>query len=141
MSDPFSCIYSKFLLDFHFPKEAQQIDRVLEAFAFRYHACNPHLFRSAGNTQTAKAKKMIIRHIAGKTNGHASDLVFFVGFLLFIEVVYTIAFSLMLLHTDAHNKNVRYKMTKEQYVRQAKSIDGVNTIPADILEVNKHKSK
>lgn len=41
----------------------------------------------------------------------------------------------MLLHTDAHNKNVRYKMTKEQYVRQAKTIDGVNTIPADILEV------
>ncbi|KAF9084527.1 hypothetical protein BGX23_010427 [Mortierella sp. AD031] len=51
------------------------------------------------------------------------------------NVVYTIAFSLMLLHTDAHNKNVRYKMSKEQYVRQAKSIDGVNTIPADILEV------
>ncbi|KAF9904058.1 hypothetical protein EC991_003091 [Linnemannia zychae] len=50
-------------------------------------------------------------------------------------VVYTIAFSLMLLHTDAHNKNVRYKMSKDQYVRQAKSIDGVNTIPADILEV------
>jgi len=42
----------------------------------------------------------------------------------------------MLLHTDAHNKNVRYKMTREQYVRQAKSIDGVNTIPADILEVS-----
>lgn len=41
----------------------------------------------------------------------------------------------MLLHTDAHNKNVRYKMSKDQYVRQAKSIDGVNTIPADILEV------
>ncbi|KAF9304816.1 hypothetical protein BGZ74_000481 [Mortierella antarctica] len=86
--DPIDMALRKFLLDFHFPKEAQQIDRVLEAFAFRYHACNPHLFRSA-------------------------------------EVVYTIAFSLMLLHTDAHNKNVRYKMTKEQYVRQAKSIDGV----------------
>lgn len=52
-----------------------------------------------------------------------------------LDVVYTIAFSLMLLHTDAHNKNVRYKMSKDQYVRQAKSIDGVNTIPADILEV------
>ncbi|KAG0079319.1 hypothetical protein BGZ92_001112 [Podila epicladia] len=96
--DPIDMALRKFLLDFHFPKEAQQIDRVLEAFAFRYHACNPHLFRSA-------------------------------------EVVYTIAFSLMLLHTDAHNKNVRYKMTKEQYVRQAKSIDGVNTIPTDILEI------
>ncbi|KAG0351734.1 hypothetical protein BGZ54_003128, partial [Gamsiella multidivaricata] len=96
--DPIDLALRKFLLDFHFPKEAQQIDRVLEAFASRYHACNPHLFRSS-------------------------------------EVVYTIAFSLMLLHTDAHNKNVRYKMTKEQYVRQAKSIDGVNTIPADILEV------
>ncbi|KAF9114026.1 hypothetical protein BGX27_000294 [Mortierella sp. AM989] len=96
--DPIDLALRKFLLDFHFPKEAQQIDRVLEAFASRYHACNPHLFRSS-------------------------------------DVVYTVAFSLMLLHTDAHNKNVRYKMTKEQYVRQAKSIDGVNTIPADILEV------
>ncbi|KAG0045496.1 hypothetical protein BGZ83_009317 [Gryganskiella cystojenkinii] len=96
--DPIDLALRKFLLDFHFPKEAQQIDRVLEAFAGRYHGCNPHLFRSA-------------------------------------DVVYTLAFSLMLLHTDAHNKNVRYKMTREQYVRQAKSIDGVNTIPADILEV------
>ncbi|KAF9359972.1 hypothetical protein BGX26_010900 [Mortierella sp. AD094] len=96
--DPIDLALRKFLLDFHFPKEAQQIDRVLEAFASRYHTCNPHLFRSS-------------------------------------DVVYTVAFSLMLLHTDAHNKNVRYKMTKEQYVRQAKSIDGVNTIPADILEV------
>ncbi|KAG0295283.1 hypothetical protein BGZ98_001440 [Dissophora globulifera] len=96
--DPIDLALRKFLLDFHFPKEAQQIDRVLEAFASRYHACNPHLFRSS-------------------------------------DVVYTIAFSLMLLHTDAHNKNVRYKMSKEQYVRQAKTIDGVNTIPADILEV------
>ncbi|KAF9580112.1 hypothetical protein BGW38_003370 [Lunasporangiospora selenospora] len=41
----------------------------------------------------------------------------------------------MLLHTDAHNKNVRHKMSKEQYVKQAKSIEGVNTVPADILEV------
>ncbi|KAF9980924.1 hypothetical protein BGZ75_007815 [Mortierella antarctica] len=96
--DPIDLALRKFLLDFHFPKEAQQIDRVLEAFATRYHTCNPHLFRSS-------------------------------------EVVYTIAFSLMLLHTDAHNKNVRFKMSKEQYVKQAKSIDGVNTIPADILEV------
>ncbi|KAF9204345.1 hypothetical protein BGZ49_005397 [Haplosporangium sp. Z 27] len=96
--DPIDLALRKFLLDFHFPKEAQQIDRVLEAFACRYHACNQHLFRSS-------------------------------------DVVYTVAFSLMLLHTDAHNKNVRYKMNKEQYIRQAKSIDGVNTIPADILEV------
>ncbi|KAF9571493.1 hypothetical protein EC968_000456 [Mortierella alpina] len=96
--DPIDLALRKFLLDFHFPKEAQQIDRVLEAFATRYHTCNPHLFRSS-------------------------------------EVVYTIAFSLMLLHTDAHNKNVRFKMSKEQYAKQAKSIDGVNTIPADILEV------
>ncbi|KAG0254803.1 hypothetical protein BG011_005509 [Mortierella polycephala] len=96
--DPIDLALRKFLLDFHFPKEAQQIDRVLEAFANRYHACNPRLFRSS-------------------------------------DVVYTIAFSLMLLHTDSHNKNVRYKMTKDQYVRQAKTIDGVNTIPADILEV------
>lgn len=30
------------------PREAQQIDRVLEAFAKRYNACHPGLFRDAG---------------------------------------------------------------------------------------------
>ncbi|KAG0231065.1 hypothetical protein BGW41_002321 [Actinomortierella wolfii] len=95
--DPIDLALRKFLLDYHFPKEAQQIDRVLQAFANRYHACNPNLFRSA-------------------------------------DIVYTLSFSLMLLHTDAHNKNVRSKMTKEQYIKQAKSIEGVSTIPADILE-------
>ncbi|KAF9168172.1 hypothetical protein DFQ26_001065 [Actinomortierella ambigua] len=96
--DPIDLALRKFLLDYHFPKEAQQIDRVLQAFANRYHACNPNLFRSS-------------------------------------DIVYTLSFSLMLLHTDAHNKNVRFKMSKEQYIRQAKSIEGVSAIPSDILEI------
>ncbi|KAF9975982.1 hypothetical protein BGZ73_000147 [Actinomortierella ambigua] len=96
--DPIDLALRKFLLDYHFPKEAQQIDRVLQAFASRYHACNPNLFRSS-------------------------------------DTVYTLSFSLMLLHTDAHNKNVRFKMSKEQYIKQGKSIEGVSTIHSDILEI------
>ncbi|KAF8932687.1 hypothetical protein BGZ52_009600 [Haplosporangium bisporale] len=54
--DPIDMALRKFLLDFHFPKEAQQIDRVLEAFAYRYHACNSHLFRSADMDGAAELK-------------------------------------------------------------------------------------
>jgi Sec7-like guanine-nucleotide exchange factor len=35
-------------MDCHLPKETQQIDRVIEAFAKRYHECNPNLFTSSG---------------------------------------------------------------------------------------------
>ncbi|KAG0066161.1 hypothetical protein BGZ89_007545 [Linnemannia elongata] len=37
--DPIDLALRKFLLDFHFPKEAQQIDRVLEAFAGHCKLC------------------------------------------------------------------------------------------------------
>lgn len=30
------------------PRETQQIDRVMEAFAFRYRQCNPNLFTLDG---------------------------------------------------------------------------------------------
>lgn len=35
-------------MDCHLPKETQQIDRVMESFAKRYHDCNPGLFTSPG---------------------------------------------------------------------------------------------
>src|SRR6185312_8006609 len=39
----------KLLAKVHLPKESQQIDRVMESFAKRWHACNPGLMSSAGN--------------------------------------------------------------------------------------------
>jgi Sec7-like guanine-nucleotide exchange factor len=35
-------------MECHLPKETQQIDRVMEAFAKRYHESNPDLFASSG---------------------------------------------------------------------------------------------
>lgn len=40
----------KLLMDVGLPRETQQIDRVIEAFAFRYRQCNPNLFTSDGRS-------------------------------------------------------------------------------------------
>ncbi|KAK9686407.1 hypothetical protein K7432_015178 [Basidiobolus ranarum] len=88
----------KFLADYQLPKEAQQIDRVMIAFAKRYHQCNADLFPSP-------------------------------------DVVYSIAFSLMLLHTDAHNKHVKQKMSKEQYIRQTRTLEQGDVIAPEILAI------
>ncbi|KAJ1936100.1 hypothetical protein FBU59_005166, partial [Linderina macrospora] len=45
----------------HLPREAQQIDRVMTAFAARYHACNPSLFGSA-DTVYAYAFALLLLH-------------------------------------------------------------------------------
>ncbi|CAJ0645032.1 4506_t:CDS:10, partial [Entrophospora sp. SA101] len=60
--------------------ETQQIDRVMEAFAKRYHENNPELFPSS-------------------------------------DTPYILAFSLLMLHTDAFNKSVKRKMTKEDFIK------------------------
>jgi len=39
----------KLLLEIGLPRETQQIDRVMEAFAKRYIRCNPDLYVSDGN--------------------------------------------------------------------------------------------
>ncbi|BFZ60430.1 hypothetical protein YB2330_001466 [Saitoella coloradoensis] len=91
--DPLDMALRKLLMELHLPKETQQIDRVLEAFAVRYSECNPNLFPNA-------------------------------------EIPYVLAFSLMMLHTDAYNKSNKHKMTKMDYVRNTR-MDG---LPPDVLE-------
>ncbi|CAG8644677.1 8010_t:CDS:2, partial [Ambispora leptoticha] len=92
--DPIDIALRKFLMECCLPKETQQIDRVMEAFAKRYHECNPDLFPSQ-------------------------------------DTAYVLAFSLLMLHTDAFNKSVKRKMTKEEFVKNSR-IDGV---PSEILEI------
>ncbi|CAG8803489.1 1619_t:CDS:2, partial [Dentiscutata erythropus] len=77
---PIDLALRKLLMDCNLPKETQQIDRVIEAFAKRYHESNPDLFPSA-------------------------------------DTPYILAFSLLMLHTDAYNKSVRRKMTKEEFIK------------------------
>lgn len=52
-------------------------------------------------------------------------------FFLRADTPYVLAFSLLMLHTDAFNKNVKRKMSKEDFVKNTR-IDGV---PPEILEV------
>ncbi|RIA97725.1 hypothetical protein C1645_751849 [Glomus cerebriforme] len=92
--DPIDIALRKFLMECHLPKETQQIDRVMEAFAKRYHESNPDLFVSS-------------------------------------DTPYVLAFSILMLHTDAFNKSVKRKMTKEEFVKNTR-IDGV---PPEILEI------
>ncbi|CDU23753.1 uncharacterized protein SPSC_02382 [Sporisorium scitamineum] len=90
---PLDIALRKLLMDLHLPKETQQIDRVMEAFAKRYNECNSGLF--------------------------ASD-----------DQPYILSFSLMMLHTDAFNKNAKNKMTKVDYLRNT----GASGVPTEILE-------
>ncbi|EMD41789.1 hypothetical protein CERSUDRAFT_110352 [Gelatoporia subvermispora B] len=81
--DPLDVSLRKLLMNVGLPRETQQIDRVIEAFAARYRECNPTLF--------------------------ASD-----------DHPYILAFSLIMLHTDAFNKSNKRKMTKADYVKNTR---------------------
>ncbi|KAF8741800.1 Pleckstrin homology domain, partial [Rhizoctonia solani] len=91
--DPLDIALRRLLMDLSLPKETQQIDRVMEAFAKRYTDCNPGLF--------------------------ASD-----------DQAYVLAFSLMMLHTDAFNKNNKNKMTKVDYVKNTR----MPGLPSEVLD-------
>lgn len=41
--------FRKLLMEVELPSETQQIDRVLQAFADRYHECNPFVYKDGGN--------------------------------------------------------------------------------------------
>ncbi|TFK41002.1 hypothetical protein BDQ12DRAFT_678725 [Crucibulum laeve] len=93
IDDPLDVALRKLLLHVGLPRETQQIDRVIEAFAARYMECNPNLFTSEDHP-------------------------------------YILAFSLIMLHTDAFNRSNKRKMTKVDYIRNTK-LPGVD---AEILD-------
>ncbi|KAF2674100.1 hypothetical protein BT63DRAFT_365940 [Microthyrium microscopicum] len=47
--DPLDMAIRKLLMEIDLPKETQQIDRVMQSFADRYHECNPGIFNSASD--------------------------------------------------------------------------------------------
>ena len=47
-NNPLDIALRRLLMDVGLPKETQQIDRVMEAFALSYSKCNPDLFVSEG---------------------------------------------------------------------------------------------
>ncbi|GAA5798560.1 hypothetical protein HPULCUR_003965 [Helicostylum pulchrum] len=51
------------------------------------------------------------------------------------DVVYAVSFSILLLHTDAHNKNVRQKMNKDTFIMRTKIIEGGEGVAQEILDI------
>ncbi|KAJ7139815.1 hypothetical protein C8R44DRAFT_660419 [Mycena epipterygia] len=93
VDDPLDVALRKLLMHVGLPRETQQIDRVMEAFAGRYLECNPNLFTSDDHP-------------------------------------YILAFSLIMLHTDAFNKSNKRKMTKADYIKNTR-LPGV---PPEVLD-------
>ncbi|KAJ8084189.1 hypothetical protein PM082_002956 [Marasmius tenuissimus] len=81
--DPLDVALRRLLMDVGLPRETQQIDRVMEAFASRYHHSHAGLFTSEDHP-------------------------------------YILAFSLIMLHTDAFNKSNKRKMTKADYIKNTR---------------------
>ncbi len=84
--------------DIRFPGEAQMLDRVLNAFARRYHQANPDAFATE-------------------------------------DTVYILTFSLMLLNTDLHNRNLqpKEKMRLEDFIRNNRGINDGRDLPRELL--------
>lgn len=106
--DPIDMAIRKLLMEVELPKETQQIDRFLQAFADRYHECNPGIFASEG----------------------MNILMFYLTALTFLDQAYFIVFSILILHTDVFNKNNKRKMQKPDYVKNTRG----EGIAEDILE-------
>ena len=49
------------------------------------------------------------------------------------DTVYVLSFSALLLHTDAHNHNIKKHMTLEEFIRNNKGIDNGHDLPTEFL--------
>lgn len=69
--DPLDMSMRKLLMEVELPKETQQIDRVLQAFANRYHECNPGVYASPDEAYFI-AFSILILHtdVFNKNNKH-----------------------------------------------------------------------
>mmetsp|Transcript_23388 Transcript_23388/g.59662 ORF Transcript_23388/g.59662 Transcript_23388/m.59662 type:complete len:568 (+) Transcript_23388:7-1710(+) len=85
-----------FLSLFRLPGEAQQIDRIMQGFAERYHTTRPGLFTNA-------------------------------------DTAFILAFSVIMLNTDAHSAQIEHKMTLKQFLRNNQGIDNGTDLPEDMM--------
>lgn len=115
--DPIDMAIRKLLMEMELPKETQQIDRFLQAFADRYHECNPGIFASSG-------KPTLLPCLSFESNDKRLTI------FSFLDQAYFIAFSILILHTDVFNKNNKRKMQKPDYVKNTRG----EGIADDILE-------
>lgn len=102
----------RLLMHVGLPRETQQIDRVMEAFAQRYHQDHRGLYKSEG--MYCLCSRCLLMLTTGRT-----------------DHPYILAFSLIMLHTDAFNKHNKRKMSKADYMKNTR-LPGV---PSEVLDV------
>ena len=70
--DPMDMALRKLLMEATLPKETQQIDRVIQGFADRYHECNPGIFASAGMLHISDlvSKEMLMSYQRRRISSH-----------------------------------------------------------------------
>lgn len=92
-----------FLCSSSLPSETQQIDRVMEAFARRWSECNPELFVSKEESlpEDSTNTEDLANGAAAKSPKLKSEA---------SDVPYVLAFSMVMLNTDAFNPNAKTKM-------------------------------
>lgn len=100
--------------------EAQQVDRVLEAFASRWCECNEqHCFRNAGMSVFCLRNNIACVLLA--SDGHA-------------DVAYIICFPTIMLKTDLHSPRIKEKMKKRRFVPN--SMGAVRAMAGDNVPKN-----
>ena len=57
--DPLDMATRKLLMQVELPKETQQIDRVLQGFADRYHECNPGIYINPGSCMNSSGPMVV----------------------------------------------------------------------------------
>eukprot|EP01134_Creolimax_fragrantissima_P002486 CFRG2486T1 len=99
----FCAALRQYLSYFKLPGEAQKIDRMMEVFANRYFQSNSH--RHGNDDMPLKSS----------------------------DATYILAFSSIMLNTDAHNPNVKRKMTLEDFIRNNRGINDNEDLPEPFL--------
>jgi brefeldin A-inhibited guanine nucleotide-exchange protein len=113
---PFVEALRVFLQSFRLPGEAQKIDRFMLKFAERY---------MAGNSKTPFASAGEHLEVLGTIKINRE---FFLT-----ECAYLLAYSVILLNTDAHNPQIKRRMTKSDFIKNTRGINNGENLPEPFL--------
>ncbi|KCV69059.1 hypothetical protein H696_04479 [Fonticula alba] len=114
---PFVDALRGFLQPFRLPGEAQRIDRIMLAFAEQYYSSN-----------AALAKELAAEARPGTPAGRASAI-------NSNDAAYILAFSVIMLNVDLHSRQVKKRMSLDEFIRNNRGINtGGTDLPSWFLE-------
>jgi len=112
---PFVDALRTFLQSFRLPGESQKIDRYMLKFAERYIAGNPQA--SFANAGLCGFMVWYIRHLLKSLT----------------DAAYILSYSTILLNTDAHNPQIKKRMSKLEFIKNNRGINDNADLPEDFL--------